>query len=203
MGRVTSGYARLVPLLSVPGSPTRHGSPSVFVCFRSEGKQFLKQQTLDDVEAVLDPAQFVRIHRSYILNIDRLAKLELYAKDRSRRHPSRWLAVAGEPLWVCAVKRCIKIAHEILPISSPRATSVTMPLTRCSRSLSSVRAASRRHAAQRRPGSGLRSLAAIHLPEAPEKSSTASASPLDLHGCRPPPLNPLPIWNGPERTPHG
>ena len=29
----------------------------------------------------MDPAQFVRIHRSYILNIDPLAKLELYAKD--------------------------------------------------------------------------------------------------------------------------
>jgi two-component system LytT family response regulator len=52
-----------------------------YVCFRSEGKRFLKQQTLADVEAVLNPGQFVRIHRSYILNIDRLSKLELYAKD--------------------------------------------------------------------------------------------------------------------------
>jgi two-component system LytT family response regulator len=41
----------------------------------------LKQQTLAEVESVLDPAVFVRIHRSFILNIDRLAKLELYAKD--------------------------------------------------------------------------------------------------------------------------
>lgn len=52
-----------------------------YVCFRSEGKRYLKQQTLADLESVLDPSQFVRIHRSYILNIDRLAKLELYAKD--------------------------------------------------------------------------------------------------------------------------
>jgi two-component system LytT family response regulator len=52
-----------------------------YVCFRSEGKGLLKQQTLAEVESTLDPAQFVRIHRSYILNIDRLAKLELYAKD--------------------------------------------------------------------------------------------------------------------------
>lgn len=52
-----------------------------YVCFRSEGKRYLKQQTLADAEAALDPSQFVRIHRSYILNIDRLAKLELYAKD--------------------------------------------------------------------------------------------------------------------------
>jgi two-component system LytT family response regulator len=52
-----------------------------YVCFRSEGKRYLKQQTLADLESALDPSQFVRIHRSYILNLDRLAKLELYAKD--------------------------------------------------------------------------------------------------------------------------
>lgn len=52
-----------------------------YTCYRSEGKRYLKQQTLADAEALLDPARFVRIHRSYILNIDRLAKLELYAKD--------------------------------------------------------------------------------------------------------------------------
>jgi two-component system LytT family response regulator len=52
-----------------------------YVCFRAEGKRYLKQQTLAEIETALDPEQFVRIHRSYILNIDRLAKLELYAKD--------------------------------------------------------------------------------------------------------------------------
>jgi two-component system LytT family response regulator len=52
-----------------------------YVCFRTEGKQLLKQQTMAEIEAALDPVRFVRIHRSYILNIDRLAKLELYAKD--------------------------------------------------------------------------------------------------------------------------
>jgi two-component system, LytTR family, response regulator len=52
-----------------------------YVAYRSEGKQYLKQQTLSEVEAMLDNSRFVRIHRSYILNVDRLAKLELYAKD--------------------------------------------------------------------------------------------------------------------------
>jgi two-component system, LytTR family, response regulator len=52
-----------------------------YVCYRTEGKRLLKQQTLADAETVLDAARFVRIHRSYILNVDRLAKLELYAKD--------------------------------------------------------------------------------------------------------------------------
>jgi two-component system LytT family response regulator len=52
-----------------------------YVCYRVDGKRYLKQQTLADVETALDPTRFVRIHRSYILNLDRLAKLELYAKD--------------------------------------------------------------------------------------------------------------------------
>ncbi len=32
-------------------------------------------------EALLDPARFVRIHRSFLLNIERIARVELYAKD--------------------------------------------------------------------------------------------------------------------------
>jgi two-component system, LytTR family, response regulator len=52
-----------------------------YVAFKSDGKQYLKDQTLAAVEATLDPARFVRIHRSFILNVDRIAKVELYAKD--------------------------------------------------------------------------------------------------------------------------
>jgi len=52
-----------------------------YVAFRTGGRVLLKEQTLADVEAQLDPRRFVRIHRSYLLNIERLAKVELYAKD--------------------------------------------------------------------------------------------------------------------------
>ena len=52
-----------------------------YVAFKSEGKQYLKDQTLSAVEETLDPSRFVRIHRSFILNIDRISKVELYAKD--------------------------------------------------------------------------------------------------------------------------
>jgi two-component system LytT family response regulator len=40
-----------------------------------------KQQTLQELEQQLDPRRFVRIHRSLLLNLDRLARLEPYAKD--------------------------------------------------------------------------------------------------------------------------
>ena len=43
--------------------------------------RFKKSQRLSNLEQRLDPGRFVRIHRSYLLNIDRLARLELYAKD--------------------------------------------------------------------------------------------------------------------------
>jgi two-component system LytT family response regulator len=47
-----------------------------YVGLHSKGKEYLKPQTLADLEASLDPRRFVRIHRSYLMNLDRLARLE-------------------------------------------------------------------------------------------------------------------------------
>jgi two-component system LytT family response regulator len=47
-----------------------------YVSLRSEGKSFLKQQTLGDLESSLDSRRFVRIHRSYLLNLDRLSRID-------------------------------------------------------------------------------------------------------------------------------
>jgi two-component system LytT family response regulator len=52
-----------------------------YVSIVSEGRKHLKQQTIGSLEAGLDPRCFVRIHRSYLLNIDRMAKIEPYGKD--------------------------------------------------------------------------------------------------------------------------
>jgi two-component system LytT family response regulator len=52
-----------------------------YVAIHAGGKTHLKPQTLAEVAAALDPARFVRIHRSHVLNLERLARLELYAKD--------------------------------------------------------------------------------------------------------------------------
>jgi two-component system LytT family response regulator len=52
-----------------------------YIAFRTGGKSLLKEQTLGDLERQLDARRFVRIHRSYLLNIERLARVELYAKD--------------------------------------------------------------------------------------------------------------------------
>jgi len=52
-----------------------------YASFRARGRSYLKDQTLASIETQLDPGRFVRIHRSYILNVERLARVELYAKD--------------------------------------------------------------------------------------------------------------------------
>jgi two-component system, LytTR family, response regulator len=52
-----------------------------YVCYVAEGKSYLKDQTMGAAEGQLDPARFVRIHRSYLLNIERIGRVELYAKD--------------------------------------------------------------------------------------------------------------------------
>jgi two-component system LytT family response regulator len=44
-------------------------------------KQFLKEQTLSELEQLLDSSRFVRIHRRYLLNIARLARIEQSVTD--------------------------------------------------------------------------------------------------------------------------
>jgi two-component system LytT family response regulator len=52
-----------------------------YVSVTAAGKSFLKEQTLAELETLLDKDLFVRIHRRYILNIARLSKIELAVKD--------------------------------------------------------------------------------------------------------------------------
>lgn len=52
-----------------------------YVALASQGKKHLKQQTIASLEACLDPKSFVRIHRSYIVNLERVARIEPYGKD--------------------------------------------------------------------------------------------------------------------------
>jgi len=52
-----------------------------YVAMASQGKKYLKQQTISNLESSLDPKNFVRIHRSYLVNLERVARLEPYGKD--------------------------------------------------------------------------------------------------------------------------
>jgi len=52
-----------------------------YVSLRAGGKEYLKQQTLAELEASLPQDRFVRIHRSYVLNLTRLARIEPDGSD--------------------------------------------------------------------------------------------------------------------------
>lgn len=53
-----------------------------YVMLHAADKSLLKEQPLASLAGQLDPAMFVRIHRSYLINLTRLDRVELEAKDR-------------------------------------------------------------------------------------------------------------------------
>ena len=52
-----------------------------YVALRTEGKTYLKTQTLASLETSLDPSAFVRVHRSFLVRLDRIRSLEPYGKN--------------------------------------------------------------------------------------------------------------------------
>jgi two-component system, LytTR family, response regulator len=52
-----------------------------YVALYSGGKSYLKQQTIASLERSLDPNEFVRIHRSYLVKLDCVSRIEPYTKD--------------------------------------------------------------------------------------------------------------------------
>jgi two-component system, LytTR family, response regulator len=52
-----------------------------YVSFYTEGEKFVKTQTLKSLEKGLDGNQFVRIHRSYMVQVHFIHKIEPYEKE--------------------------------------------------------------------------------------------------------------------------
>lgn len=52
-----------------------------YVKIHTHNGAFLKNKTMNYFEQILDPAQFVRTHRSYILNVSQVTRIEPYEKD--------------------------------------------------------------------------------------------------------------------------
>ncbi len=52
-----------------------------YVSLASEGKKYLKQGAISSLEANLDPNDFLRIHRSYLVRLECVSKLEPLSKD--------------------------------------------------------------------------------------------------------------------------
>jgi len=55
-----------------------------YVKLHTAKKAFLKEKTMKYFEENLPAGQFIRIHRSYIVNVNEVAKIELYEKESYR-----------------------------------------------------------------------------------------------------------------------
>jgi len=52
-----------------------------YIAIHSGGKTYLKQQTISSLEETLDPRGYIRVHRSYIVSLEQVSKIEPYTKD--------------------------------------------------------------------------------------------------------------------------
>jgi len=75
--RLDDGTIQVVPLARVDYIEAADDAVLVVTA----GTKLRKQQPIGDLAQQLDPNRFVRIHRSFVVNIERIEKLELYAKD--------------------------------------------------------------------------------------------------------------------------
>ena len=57
-----------------------------YVNLHMEGHDYPLRSTIGGIESKLDPDRFVRIHRSYIVNLDRVASIEPLDSGDSRIH---------------------------------------------------------------------------------------------------------------------
>ena len=57
-----------------------------YVKLHTGPRAYLKEKTMKYFEENLPPQQFIRIHRSYIVNVQEVAKIEIYEKDSYRVH---------------------------------------------------------------------------------------------------------------------
>lgn len=52
-----------------------------YIAIHTESGQFLKKMTMKSLEESLTPDQFARIHRSYMLNLNQITRIEPYERD--------------------------------------------------------------------------------------------------------------------------
>jgi two-component system LytT family response regulator len=68
-----------IAIIPVPAIDFVRGQDDYVEVFH-EARSSLTQQTLHSLEASLEPRQFVRVHRSYLLNVARVARIEPWGK---------------------------------------------------------------------------------------------------------------------------
>lgn len=52
-----------------------------YIAIHTPSGKYLKKMTMKSLEEALDPAKFVRVHRSYLINLHEITKIEPYERD--------------------------------------------------------------------------------------------------------------------------
>jgi two-component system LytT family response regulator len=52
-----------------------------YIALHTVEKSYLKKQAMSQLESALDPQQFVRVHRSWIVNLTAVSRVEPYSRD--------------------------------------------------------------------------------------------------------------------------
>jgi len=73
----TGGKIKIIPLEDIHYLEAADD----YVKIHTHNGAFLKNRTMSFFEKALDPAQFVRTHRSYILNVQQVTRIDPYEKD--------------------------------------------------------------------------------------------------------------------------
>jgi two-component system LytT family response regulator len=73
----TGGKIKIIPLEDIHFLEAADD----YVKIHTHQGAFLKNRTMSYFERALDPTQFVRTHRSYILNIQQVTRIDPYEKD--------------------------------------------------------------------------------------------------------------------------
>ena len=73
----TGGKIKIIPLEDIHFLEAADD----YVKIHTHHGAFLKNRTMSYFEKVLDPSQFVRTHRSYILNVQQVTRIDPYEKD--------------------------------------------------------------------------------------------------------------------------
>jgi two-component system LytT family response regulator len=52
-----------------------------YIAIHTQSGKYLKKMTMKLLEEAMDPSKFVRVHRSFILNVNQIAKIEPYERE--------------------------------------------------------------------------------------------------------------------------
>jgi DNA-binding LytR/AlgR family response regulator len=79
-----------------------------YVYIFSDGQKFLKEATMKTLEATL-PSQFIRVHRSFIVNSSMIARIEQYGKESYHLHLKKGTCIKASASGYKTLKQYLSI----------------------------------------------------------------------------------------------